>query len=111
MRRIGKGFSGVDTPLFDAMLVQQQVHDDVAKVEEDEDNEVSPAPTPPSPTPATTPPPPQQEPIPSPPQAQSAQPSLVTDIIKGIKSKQSRTKPSIKQKAWKIQKSTKVNKK
>nr|GFA14826.1 hypothetical protein [Tanacetum cinerariifolium] len=27
-------------------------------------------------------------------------PSLVTDIIKGIKSKQNRTKPSTKQKAW-----------
>nr|GEU82322.1 retrovirus-related Pol polyprotein from transposon TNT 1-94 [Tanacetum cinerariifolium] len=35
--------TGVDTPLFDAMLVPQQVHDDVAEVEvdEDEDNEVS----------------------------------------------------------------------
>nr|GEY89478.1 hypothetical protein [Tanacetum cinerariifolium] len=75
IRRIGKGFSGVDTPLYDAMLVQQQIQDDVAKAEEDEDNEVSAAPTPPSPTPATTPPPPQQEPIPSPPQAQSAQQS------------------------------------
>nr|GFA13507.1 hypothetical protein [Tanacetum cinerariifolium] len=75
MRRFGKGFSGVDTPLFDAMLVQQQVHDDVAEVEEDEDDEVYAAPTPPSPTPTTTPPPPQQEPIPSSTQAQSAQPS------------------------------------
>nr|GEZ81544.1 hypothetical protein [Tanacetum cinerariifolium] len=63
--------TGVDTPLFDAMLVPQQVQDDVAAVEEDKDNEVSVAPTSPSPTP----PPPQQEPIPSPPQAQSAQPS------------------------------------
>nr|GFB48574.1 hypothetical protein [Tanacetum cinerariifolium] len=31
MRRIGNGFSRVDTPLFDNMLVQQQVQDD-AKV-------------------------------------------------------------------------------
>nr|GFA43627.1 hypothetical protein [Tanacetum cinerariifolium] len=30
MRRVGRGFSDVDTPLFDGMLVQQQVHDDVA---------------------------------------------------------------------------------
>nr|GEV54974.1 hypothetical protein [Tanacetum cinerariifolium] len=75
IKRIGKGFLEVETPLFDAMLVQQQVQDN-AKVQKDEnDNEVSTAPTPPSPTPATTPPPPQQEPIPSPPQAQSAQPS------------------------------------
>nr|GEU32967.1 ribonuclease H-like domain-containing protein [Tanacetum cinerariifolium] len=68
--KIGKGFSGVDTPLFDAMLVQQQVLDDVAEVEEDEANEVSAASSLPLPTPATTPPPP-----PSPPQAQSAQSS------------------------------------
>nr|GFA35720.1 hypothetical protein [Tanacetum cinerariifolium] len=74
-RRIGKVFLRVETPLFDAMLVQQQIQDDVAEVEEDEDNEVSTASTSPLPTPATTPPPPQQEPIPSPPQAQSAQPS------------------------------------
>nr|GEV02651.1 putative ribonuclease H-like domain-containing protein [Tanacetum cinerariifolium] len=73
MRRIGKGFSRVEIPLFDAMLVPQQVHDVVAKVEEDEDeNEVLAAPS--SPTPATTSSP-QQENIPSPPQAQSAQPS------------------------------------
>nr|GEW78504.1 hypothetical protein [Tanacetum cinerariifolium] len=75
MRRIGKGFSRVETLLFDDMLVQQQVQDDVAEVEEDEDNEVSTVPTLPSPTHATTPPSPQQEPISSPPQAQSAQPS------------------------------------
>nr|GEX63924.1 hypothetical protein [Tanacetum cinerariifolium] len=35
----------------------------------------------------------------------------VTDINNGIKSKQNRTKPSTKRKAWKSQKSTKVNKK
>nr|GEZ87038.1 hypothetical protein [Tanacetum cinerariifolium] len=61
IRRIGKGFSGVDTPLFDTMLVQPQVQD-AAEVEEDD--EESATPTPPSPTPATTPPPPppQQQP-------------------------------------------------
>nr|GEU89990.1 hypothetical protein [Tanacetum cinerariifolium] len=62
MRRVGKGFSGVDTLLFDGMLVPQQVQDDVADAAEEEDvaNEISPEPTLPSPTPATTPPP-QQE--------------------------------------------------
>nr|GEV77331.1 reverse transcriptase domain-containing protein [Tanacetum cinerariifolium] len=75
IRRICMGFSGIETPLFDAMLVQQQVHDDVQVQEDKDDNEVCVAPTPPSPTPATTPPPPQQEPIPSPPQAQFVQPS------------------------------------
>nr|GFC18155.1 hypothetical protein [Tanacetum cinerariifolium] len=66
MRRIGKGFSRVETPLFDTMLVQPQVQD-AAEVDEDEDDELSIAPTPPSPTHAPTSPPPQQEPIPSPP--------------------------------------------
>nr|GEU76972.1 hypothetical protein [Tanacetum cinerariifolium] len=37
MKRIGKGFSGVETPLFDTMLVEPQVQD-TAKVEEDKDN-------------------------------------------------------------------------
>nr|GFC41291.1 hypothetical protein [Tanacetum cinerariifolium] len=37
MRRIGKGFSGVETPLFDTMLVQPQVQN-AAEVEDDEDN-------------------------------------------------------------------------
>nr|GEW28141.1 hypothetical protein [Tanacetum cinerariifolium] len=36
MRRISKGFSGIETPLFDTMLVQPQVHDAV-EVEEDDD--------------------------------------------------------------------------
>nr|GEV08261.1 hypothetical protein [Tanacetum cinerariifolium] len=39
MRRIGKGFSGVETPLFDAMLMPQQVQANVAEVEEDEDED------------------------------------------------------------------------
>nr|GEZ75682.1 hypothetical protein [Tanacetum cinerariifolium] len=74
---IGKGFSGVKTPLFDTMLVQPQ-----ADVENEDDHEVPAAPTPPSPTPATTPTsptheplPPPQEPISSPPQAPPAPPS------------------------------------
>nr|GEV11780.1 ribonuclease H-like domain-containing protein [Tanacetum cinerariifolium] len=43
MRRIGKGFSGVDTPLFDG--------NEVSAEDEDDDNEVSAEPTLPSPTP------------------------------------------------------------
>nr|GFC31741.1 hypothetical protein [Tanacetum cinerariifolium] len=56
---VGKGFFRVDTPLFDGMLVPQQVQDDVADAVEDKDaaNEISTEPTPPSPTPATLPPP------------------------------------------------------
>nr|GFB67120.1 hypothetical protein [Tanacetum cinerariifolium] len=59
MRRVGKGFFGVDTLLFGGMLVPQQVHDEVADAAKDEDaaNEISAELIPPSPTPATTPPP------------------------------------------------------
>nr|GEV66986.1 hypothetical protein [Tanacetum cinerariifolium] len=45
MWRIGKGFSGVETHLFDNILVQQQVHDD-AEVEEDEVPQQQPSQTP-----------------------------------------------------------------
>nr|GEV42650.1 hypothetical protein [Tanacetum cinerariifolium] len=69
MRRVGKGFSRVDTLLFDRMLVPQQVPDDVA----DDVADVDAEPTPPSPTPVTTPPH-QQELIPSPLQVTSTPP-------------------------------------
>nr|GEV37923.1 hypothetical protein [Tanacetum cinerariifolium] len=73
MRRIEKGFLRVETSLFDTMLVQPQVHD-AAEVEEDEDNnEVHAAPSPPSPAHESSPPP--QEHIPLPPLAQPAPPS------------------------------------
>nr|GEY48976.1 hypothetical protein [Tanacetum cinerariifolium] len=76
IRRIGTGFSRVDTPLFDGMFMPQQVQDVEDAVEdEDDDNEVSAKPTPPSLKHVTLPPSPTQEPIPSPPQAESAQPS------------------------------------
>nr|GFB84107.1 hypothetical protein [Tanacetum cinerariifolium] len=68
MRRVRKGFSGVDTPLFAGMLVPQQASDvEDAAEDKDDVNEVSDEPTSPSPTPATLPPPPQQEHILSPP--------------------------------------------
>nr|GEU49964.1 hypothetical protein [Tanacetum cinerariifolium] len=66
MRRIGKGFSGIETPLFATMLVQPQA----ATEEEDE---VLASLTPPSLTHEPTLP--SQEPITSPPQAQPAPPS------------------------------------
>nr|GEY75887.1 hypothetical protein [Tanacetum cinerariifolium] len=67
IRMVGKGFSGVDTLLFEGMLVPQQVQDDIDAAAEDEDA-AAPTPPLPSPTPATTPPPPQQELVSSPPQ-------------------------------------------
>nr|GEU41848.1 hypothetical protein [Tanacetum cinerariifolium] len=41
IRRIDKGFLGVETPLFDAMLVQQQVQDDAEVQEDEDDNEIT----------------------------------------------------------------------
>nr|GEX67499.1 hypothetical protein [Tanacetum cinerariifolium] len=70
MRRVGKGFFGVDTPLFEGMLVPHPVNDDVV----DDVVNVDVEPTPPSPTLATAPPPPQQELIPSPPYVASTLP-------------------------------------
>nr|GEU60047.1 hypothetical protein [Tanacetum cinerariifolium] len=57
---VGKGFSRVDTLLFEGMLVPQQVHDDVADDVADVVADADAEPTPLSPTSATTPPP-QQE--------------------------------------------------
>nr|GFA65129.1 hypothetical protein [Tanacetum cinerariifolium] len=82
MRRIGKGFSGIETPLFDTILVQPLVHDD-AEVEEDEDdNEVPASPSPPSPIHESSPSPPDH--IPSPPQEQDK----VAQALKIVKLKQ-----------------------
>nr|GEU83016.1 hypothetical protein [Tanacetum cinerariifolium] len=56
MQRVGKGFSGVETPLFASMLVQPQLQ---AEEEEEEDDEIpidpSPPPHDPTPTPHATP--------------------------------------------------------
>nr|GEU74284.1 hypothetical protein [Tanacetum cinerariifolium] len=51
MRRVGKGFSGVETPLFASMMVQPQPQ----AVEVEEEVEVPTAHAPPSPTPAFSP--------------------------------------------------------
>nr|GEZ83329.1 hypothetical protein [Tanacetum cinerariifolium] len=79
MRRVGKGFSGVDTPLFEGMLVEQQVDEGDAEVNVDDvpavgvaaEGDVSAAndevptavkePFIPSPTPPTPPPQPSQD--------------------------------------------------
>nr|GEV48051.1 hypothetical protein [Tanacetum cinerariifolium] len=82
MKRVGKGFSGRETPLFPTMMVQAQkeieyVADEAVNEELDD----------------------------------SLERVVVMDIIKRTKSKQNQTKPNTKWKAWKSQKSTKVNKK
>nr|GEX76675.1 hypothetical protein [Tanacetum cinerariifolium] len=60
IRRVGKGSSRVETPLFASMLVQPQPQD----AEEEEEDEIPTAPTPPSPT--NTPSPIPQDPTPTP---------------------------------------------
>nr|GEV99249.1 hypothetical protein [Tanacetum cinerariifolium] len=64
MRRVGKGFSRVETPLFEGMIVEQQADDvadeGVAGVDVD-DVPAAVEPSIPSPTPTTQPPPPSQE--------------------------------------------------
>nr|GFA60032.1 hypothetical protein [Tanacetum cinerariifolium] len=68
IRRIGKGLSGIETPLFATMLVQPQA----AAEEDDEEDEMPAALKPPSPTHEPTLP--SQEPIISPPQVQFVTP-------------------------------------
>nr|GEZ47763.1 zinc finger, CCHC-type, retrotransposon Gag domain protein [Tanacetum cinerariifolium] len=61
MRRVGKGFFGVDTPLFEGMIVAQQADDVADEGDAGVDVDVVPAaaePFIPSPTPTTQPPPP-----------------------------------------------------
>nr|GFC69656.1 hypothetical protein [Tanacetum cinerariifolium] len=61
MRRIGKGFFGEETPLFEGMIVAQQADDVADEVVTGVDVDDVPAadakPTLPSPTPTTQPPP------------------------------------------------------
>nr|GEX40814.1 glutamic acid-rich protein-like [Tanacetum cinerariifolium] len=58
---VGKGFSRVDTPLFEGMIVPQHDDDVAASVVVDDVPAVADEPTIPSPTPTTQPPPPSQD--------------------------------------------------
>nr|GEZ29284.1 hypothetical protein [Tanacetum cinerariifolium] len=71
IKRVGKGFSRVETPLFALIMVQPQPH--TAAVKEEEEDDIPTALTPPSPTNAPSPLP--RDPIPTPPQAQPSTPS------------------------------------
>nr|GFC18622.1 hypothetical protein [Tanacetum cinerariifolium] len=86
MRRVGKGFSMVETPLFEGMLVPQQAVNDIDDVANDNvaDDVADVEPTPPSPPPTITPPPSQELPstshvAPTLPPSQIAQPSTLND--------------------------------
>nr|GFB66666.1 hypothetical protein [Tanacetum cinerariifolium] len=65
MRRVGRGFSGVDTPLFEGMIVAHQDDDvadeGVASVAVDDVPAAIDEPSIPSPTPTTQPPSPSQD--------------------------------------------------
>nr|GEW72248.1 hypothetical protein [Tanacetum cinerariifolium] len=77
--QVGKGFFGVETPLYEGMLVPQQADADVVTddVVDDDVPAADAEPTPPSPPPTTTPPPPPQE-VPSTSQfAPTPPPSLI----------------------------------
>nr|GEV05961.1 hypothetical protein [Tanacetum cinerariifolium] len=84
MRRVGKGFFGVDTPLFKGMIVAQQADDvddeGVADVDVDDVPAAVDEPSIPSPTPTTQPPPPSydlpstSQVLPTPPPSPIAQP-------------------------------------
>nr|GEW16657.1 hypothetical protein [Tanacetum cinerariifolium] len=84
MRRVGKGFSGVETPLFAIMLVQPQP----PAAEEVDDVEVPAAQ---EPSPIIEPSPPPQEPITTPLQAQPATPSLPPQVQSTTTSESSMT--------------------
>nr|GFD18731.1 hypothetical protein [Tanacetum cinerariifolium] len=76
MRRVRKGFSGVETPLFESMLAVKDVAEE-AKAQEGVPEVVPPTPTPPSPPSPVIPSSPPHQP-PCPPQPQDAEvPSLL----------------------------------
>nr|GEX57789.1 hypothetical protein [Tanacetum cinerariifolium] len=83
MRRVGKGFSGVETHFFVAMLVQPQPQ------AEKEEVKVPIAPAPPSPT--SAPSPPLQDPTPTPHEVESS-----TDIVMGTQEDASKHEGKIK---------------
>nr|GEX22389.1 hypothetical protein [Tanacetum cinerariifolium] len=88
MRRVGKGFSGVDTPLFEGMIVAQQ-DDDIAdegaaNVIVDDVPAAANEPTIPSPTPTNQPPPPSQD-LPSTSQDKIAQSLEITKLKQWVK--------------------------
>nr|GEU87791.1 hypothetical protein [Tanacetum cinerariifolium] len=95
MRRVGKGFSGVDTSLFEGMTVAQQ-DDDIAdegaaSVVVDDIPTAADEPTIPSPTPTTQPPPPSQD-LPSTSQDKIAQSLEITKLKQRVKKLERRNK-------------------
>nr|GEV90480.1 uncharacterized mitochondrial protein AtMg00810-like [Tanacetum cinerariifolium] len=95
MRRVGKGFSGVDTPLFEGMIVAQQADDvaneSAASVAVDDVPAAADEPSISSPTPNTQPPPPSQE-LPSTSKDKIAQNLEITKLKQRVKKLERRNK-------------------
>nr|GEU69353.1 hypothetical protein [Tanacetum cinerariifolium] len=93
--RVGKGFFGVDTPLFEGIIVAQQdddvVDDGVASVVVDDVPADADEPSIPSPTPTTQPPPQSQE-LPSTSQDKIAQTLEITKLKQRVKKLDRRNK-------------------
>nr|GEZ27156.1 RNA-directed DNA polymerase, eukaryota, reverse transcriptase zinc-binding domain protein [Tanacetum cinerariifolium] len=95
MRSVEKGFSGVDTPLFEGMIVAH--HDDdvaaegAASVIVDDVSAAVDEPSIPSPTPTTQPPPPSQD-LPSTSQAEIAQTLVIKKLKERVKKLERRNK-------------------
>nr|GEX37534.1 hypothetical protein [Tanacetum cinerariifolium] len=87
MRRVGKGFSRVDTPLFEGMIMAQQDDDvadeGVARVAVNDVPDAANEPSTPSPTPTTQPPSPPQQDLPS-----TSQQDKIAQSLEIIKLKQ-----------------------
>nr|GFC18419.1 hypothetical protein [Tanacetum cinerariifolium] len=94
MKRVGKGFSGVDTPLFEGMIMAQQVDniadEGAANVVIDIVSAADDEPTIPSPPPTTQPPPPSQD-LPS---TSQVQPTPPPSLIAQPPSPQQQPQPS-----------------
>nr|GEU59546.1 hypothetical protein [Tanacetum cinerariifolium] len=95
MRRVGKGFSKADTPLFEGMIMAQQVDDiadeGAASVAIDDVPTTADELTIPSPTPTTQPPPPSQD-IPSTSQDKIAESLEITKLKQRVKKLERRNK-------------------
>nr|GEU39582.1 ribonuclease H-like domain-containing protein [Tanacetum cinerariifolium] len=83
IRRVGMRFSGVETPLFKGMIVEQQADEGAASVDVDDVHASDAKPSIPSPTPTTQPPPPSQE-LPSTSQDDKSKPAKLKEVVEVV---------------------------
>nr|GEX88890.1 hypothetical protein [Tanacetum cinerariifolium] len=127
MRRVGKRFSGIDTPLFEGMIVEKPIGGDADEVHDEgvstdgvaAEGDVSAAddvvptavdePFIPSPPPSTQPPPPLQD-IPSTSQDKIAQALEITKLKQRVKKLERRNKASKLKRLQKVGTTTRIKK-